>query len=71
LGLKEFLENNPEEYSGLFLETAHPIKFSKSVESAIKTQLKVPEKLKALLEREKTSLPIKDYKELKSYLLNR
>ncbi|MDA1288491.1 MAG: threonine synthase [Bacteroidetes bacterium] len=71
LGLKEFLENNPEEYSGLFLETAHPIKFSKSVESAIKTQLKVPEKLKALLEREKISLPIKDYKELKSYLLNR
>jgi len=71
LGLKEFLENNPEEYSGLFLETAHPIKFSKSVESAIKTQLKVPEKIKALLEREKTSLPIKDYKELKSYLLNR
>ena len=71
LGLKEFLENDPEEYSGLFLETAHPIKFSKSVESAIKTQLKVPEKLKALLEREKTSLPIKDYKELKSYLLNR
>jgi threonine synthase len=71
LGLKEFLENNPEEYSGLFLETAHPIKFSKSVESAIKTQLKVPEKLKALLEREKTSLPIKDYNELKSYLLNR
>ena len=71
LGLKEFLENNPEEYSGLFLETAHPIKFSKSVESAIKTQLKVPEKLKALLEREKTSLPVKDYKELKSYLLKR
>ena len=71
LGLNEFLENNPEEYSGLFLETAHPIKFSKSVESAIKTQLKVPEKLKALLEREKTSLPVKDYKELKSYLLKR
>ena len=70
LGLNQFLENNNEDYSGLFLETAHPIKFSKSVESAIKTQLKVPEKLKELLKREKTSLPIKNYKELKSYLLD-
>ena len=37
LGLQKYCENNPEVY-GVFLETAHPVKFLDVVEKAIKTK---------------------------------
>ncbi|UJH91344.1 threonine synthase [Antarcticibacterium sp. 1MA-6-2] len=68
LGLKCFLNQHPE-YNGVFLETAHPVKFLETVEEATGDQLDLPSSVKDLLNLEKKSLPIKDYKELKEFLL--
>ncbi len=70
LGLKEYLEQQNEDFYGVFLETAHPVKFLDSVNKTLKLEVEIPERLKDTLSKEKTSIPIKDYSELKSYLLN-
>jgi len=70
LGLKAFIESQeePSSFQGLFLETAHPIKFAAVVEKILKTEIQVPERLKGVLQKEKLSLPISTYQELKSFL---
>ncbi|MBL6666291.1 MAG: threonine synthase [Flavobacteriaceae bacterium] len=70
LGLKKFLEQQNEDYYGVFLETAHPVKFIDSVNKTLKLEVEIPERLKDTLSKEKTSIPIRDYAELKAYLLN-
>jgi threonine synthase len=70
LGLKEYLEQQNEDFYGVFLETAHPVKFLDSVNKTLKLEVEIPERLKDTLSKEKKSIPIKDYSELKSYLLN-
>jgi threonine synthase len=71
LGLKEFIEAQevPDDYQGIFLETAHPIKFSDTVESTLKTKITLPNPIKDLLNRNKTSLPISNYEDLKEFLI--
>jgi threonine synthase len=71
LGLKEFLKNTDESYYGIFLETAHPIKFANIVEDTLKTTIEVPNRLKSILERTNNSIPIKTYEQLKAYLRER
>ncbi|MEO2099344.1 MAG: threonine synthase [Flavobacteriaceae bacterium] len=73
LGLKEFFETQQDtsNYQGLFLETAHPIKFVDAVEHILKTKVNVPERLKSILKRKKLSSEIREYSELKSFLLSR
>lgn len=68
LGLKEFLKDRPE-YYGVFLETAHPVKFLDTVEAAVEKKLEIPEKVQAFMSKEKKSLLIQDYDQLKAYLL--
>jgi threonine synthase len=70
LGLKEYLEEQNEDYYGVFLETAHPVKFLDSVNNTLKLEVEIPEKLKDTLSKEKTSISIKNYGELKSHLLD-
>lgn len=70
LGLKAYLENQNENLYGVFLETAHPVKFDKEVTKTQKFEVEVPERLKATLSQKKVSIPINDYSELKSFLLN-
>lgn len=69
LGLKKFLKINPD-YYGVFLETAHPVKFADTVEEVIGESLEIPGSLEGILDKQKISVGIKDYKELKDYLLN-
>ncbi len=69
LGLQRFLATNPD-YMGVFLETAHPVKFLDTVENAINQKLEIPTSIKALMNKEKKAFQIKDYKQLKSYLLS-
>lgn len=71
LGLRDFLKNTTDDYQGLFLETAHPIKFIDTVEATLKTTVEIPKRLESILDREKTSIPISRYDELKSFLLKR
>ena len=70
LGLKEYLNQQKEDFYGVFLETAHPVKFFESVNKTLKVEVAIPERLKDTLSKEKVSVPIKDYSELKAYLLD-
>jgi threonine synthase len=69
LGLKSYLESQDEKnVQGIFLETAHPIKFAPKVEETLKLNLNPPEQIKSILNKPKLSVPISDYKSLKKFL---
>jgi threonine synthase len=68
LGLQEFLKKHPE-YYGTFLETAHPMKFLETVERVIGKKLEIPPAIDAILNKEKISISIKEYADLKAHLL--
>ncbi len=68
LGLKAYLKDHPEKY-GIFLETAHPVKFLDTVEDSLNIKVDIPERLKETLSRTKKSIPIQDYQGLKDFLL--
>ena len=70
LGLKEYLNQQKEDFYGVFLETAHPVKFLDSVNKTLKLEVEIPERLKDTLSKKKVSIPIKDYSKLKAYLLD-
>jgi threonine synthase len=53
---------------GIFLETAHPIKFLDVVEPALSIKLPIPTQIESVLHKEKVSVKIKTYEELKSFL---
>ncbi|SKB36370.1 threonine synthase [Salegentibacter holothuriorum] len=69
LGLQQFLAENPG-YYGTFLETAHPVKFLETVEGVIAEKVKIPASIKEAMNKEKKSIEISDYTELKEYLMN-
>ena len=54
----------------MFLETAHPVKFLDTVEETLNIKVEIPERLKETLSKTKKSISIKDYEELKTFLLN-
>ena len=67
--LEKYQQQNPGQ-RGLFLETAHPLKFSDVVEKAIGEPLQTPAHLQQLLQLKKQSVVIRpEYVELKSYLM--
>ena len=70
LGLKEYLSQQNKDHYGVFLETAHPVKFIDSVEKTLKLKVQIPNRLKSALSKKKSCIPIKDFSSLKSYLLN-
>ncbi|MFT5737274.1 MAG: threonine synthase [Maribacter sp.] len=70
LGLKKYQQTQPDAY-GIFLETAHPVKFLDIVEETIGQKLDIPTQIQKVMDKEKTSISIKSYQELKTYLLNR
>jgi threonine synthase len=67
LGLKKELKNHANAI-GIFLETAHPIKFLDVVEPALNVKLPIPTQIESVLNKEKVSVKIKTYEELKSFL---
>jgi threonine synthase len=67
LGLKKELKNHPNAI-GIFLETAHPIKFLDVVEPALNIKLPIPTQIESVLNKEKISKKIKTYEELKAFL---
>jgi threonine synthase len=70
LGLTKVLKDNPNAI-GIFLETAHPIKFIDVVSAIIEEELPIPADLKALFEQEKSSiLMANDYSIFKNYLIS-
>ena len=69
LGLKKHQEAHPTESYGIFLETAHPVKFLDIVEGVIQQKLEIPERIAVLLDKNKEATPISSYNELKEFLL--
>jgi threonine synthase len=68
LGLKKELKNFPNAI-GIFLETAHPIKFLDTVEPALNVKLPIPTQIESVINATKKSIKISSYDELKSFLL--
>jgi threonine synthase len=69
LGLKKEMQNYLN-CLGVFLETAHPIKFLDVVEPILNIKLSIPKQIENVLGKDKKSIKIKNYQDLKSYLLN-
>ncbi len=69
LGIKEYSER--EKCTGIFLETAHPCKFSEKVEAVIGSVVKIPDEVRNILDRQGDSVKISsDYEEFRNTILN-
>jgi threonine synthase len=70
LSLKRFLEIHPGK-KGIFLETAHPVKFPEAVEKATSTEINIPSSISALMKNEKNSIKMAaSYELFKNFLLD-
>lgn len=67
LGLKREMQNQPD-CIGVFLETAHPIKFLDVVEPVLNVTLPIPTQIESVLGKEKLRTQIKTYEGLKHFL---
>jgi threonine synthase len=67
LGLKKEMAKKPNSV-GVFLETAHPIKFLDTVEPLLNLKLPIPTQIESVLNKEKISIKIKTYEEFKAFL---
>ena len=66
LGLKKHVLHEDE--FGIFLETAHPVKFSEVVEATLPISVEIPSQIKKIMNKEKVAIKIANYKELKTFL---
>ena len=69
LGLKEYQKSNPNTF-GIFLETAHPVKFLDVVEDTLDISPQIPPQIMKVMDKEKKSYKISSYDELKQFLLD-
>lgn len=67
LGLKKYMDSQPD-VQGVFLETAHPVKFLDVVESTLKKKVEIPEQIQAILDKKPVKKSINSYEDLKSVL---
>ena len=68
LGLREHQKSHPGTF-GIFLETAHPVKFRDVVEGTLGLDLPIPAQIQKVMGGQKKSFPIATYGELKEHLL--
>ncbi|MDP4600577.1 MAG: threonine synthase, partial [Polaribacter sp.] len=66
LGLKKYVLNTTE--FGVFLETAHPVKFLDVVEETLSVKVTIPKQVQEIINKEKVAKKISSYQELKEYL---
>ena len=69
LGLKKQLAEAGNAI-GVFLETAHPVKFLEIVEPVLNLKLSMPDQIRSVLDQEKQSIRIANYQQLKDFLIN-
>ncbi len=69
LALKEYLKGR-ENYLGVFLETAHPVKFLDVISKEVSSVIEIPGAVKTILDKEKKAEKISTYLQLKNYLIN-
>ena len=71
LGTKSYLSNNSNNSNGIFLSTAHPIKFKEQVQKSIGKEIPMPSRLKGIMGKTKRSIEINNYNDLKDQLLSK
>ncbi|RSK23816.1 threonine synthase [Hymenobacter metallilatus] len=66
--LADYLRQHPEQ-RGIFLETAHPVKFPEAVEAATGQAVPIPDELRELMQQPKQSTLLEpEYEALRAYL---
>jgi len=68
LGLRKYQETHPDTY-GIFMETAHPVKFMDVVSTTLNTTLSLPPQIEKIMHKKKVSIAISEYEELRKFLL--
>lgn len=68
LGLKKYLEQHPNNY-GIFLETAHPVKFLDVIEETLGISPEIPPQIQKVMHQKKVANKIATYEELKAFLV--
>ena len=68
LGAKAYLKEHTDTHC-VFLETAHPTKFLEVVENVIQQKQELPSQIEAVIGKEKFSVKIDAYENLKTFLL--
>jgi threonine synthase len=75
LALKRYIDEQKQQgisRKGIFLETAHPVKFFDSVEAVIKKPVPLPDSVRKLLDKKKLSVEMDaDYNNLKDFLVSK
>jgi len=70
LALKRFLQTHPGR-KGIFLETAHPVKFPDAVEKATEKKIDIPSSIFSIMNIEKKSIKMSaSYESFKNFLLD-
>ncbi|AQS95266.1 threonine synthase [Polaribacter sp. BM10] len=67
LGLQEYKLKDSD--FGIFLETAHPVKFLDIVEETLPVKVEIPTQIKKVINNKKVSLKVSNYQDLKDFLL--
>lgn len=71
-GFRALLEGIEKDENGVFLETAHPVKFKDTVEPLIHHHINIPARLSEFMSGSKQSIELgKDFAGFKSYLMNK
>jgi threonine synthase len=72
LGLKKFQKESTSPFNGVFIETAHPVKFGEVVESVTGEKIKIPREIKEPMRKEKVAIPLSsNFQDLKGYMLGK
>ncbi len=66
LGLKK--HGLKENEFGVFLETAHPVKFLDVVEDTLPVKVEIPEQIKGVIDQKKVAIKASSYQDLKDFL---
>jgi threonine synthase len=67
LGLKK--HGLQENEFGVFLETAHPVKFLDVVEETLPVKIEIPKQIQRIINNKKVAIKVANYQDLKAFLL--
>lgn len=69
LGLKKYMQLHPG-HTGIFLETAHPVKFANTMPEVLQKEIDTPERVMQLFDKKKVSVKMDaSYEQMKAWLM--
>ena len=71
LGLQQYLGQTGNNATGIFLETAHPVKFADTAPAALQAAIEIPQRVKALYAQPKHAVLLPNvYGALKEWMMH-